>query len=242
MWLEFWTGKPVHPDHLRMIESIVNEQINAELDVFSKEASLADAKSINGLRAVFGEVSRNSFMIILYCLFFTIPFPEVLVDFTVLQNAFHLICRFIQTQSGLYLLVGKWRISWLIQEKKNGYQFLQNFVEVKVLLHIYVSSWSLSIIILLMLILWTYSGTHITNTREAKAFALLSEKGIAKGIRRITAVTTDVAFKAIELALSLEQEVDDASKTEGSSLEKVGTETYLWMCKSFKSCVIFFWL
>lgn len=75
-----------------------------------------------------------------------------------------------------------------------------------------------------MLILWTYSGTHISNTREAKAFALLSEEGIAKGIRRITAVTTDVAFKAIELAHSLEQEVDDASKTEGISLEKVGTD------------------
>ncbi|KAL6293502.1 hypothetical protein ACE6H2_001644 [Prunus campanulata] len=61
----------------------------------------------------------------------------------------------------------------------------------------------------------------ISNTREAKAFALLSEEGIAKGIRRITAVTTDGAFKAIELAHSLEQEVDEASKAEGSLLEKV---------------------
>lgn len=57
MWLESGTGKPIHPDHLRKIESIVNEQIKAELDVFSKETSLSDAKSINGLRAVFGEVS-----------------------------------------------------------------------------------------------------------------------------------------------------------------------------------------
>lgn len=65
-------------------------------------------------------------------------------------------------------------------------------------------------------------GTHISNTREAKAFALLSEEGIAKGIRRITAVTTDCAFKAIELAHLLEQEVDEASKAEGSLLEKVG--------------------
>ena len=64
-------------------------------------------------------------------------------------------------------------------------------------------------------------GTHISNTREAKAFALLSEEGIAKGIRRITAVTTDVAFEAMQLAHLLEQEVDEASKEDGSSLEKV---------------------
>lgn len=49
-------GKPVDADNLRRIESIVNEQIKAELDVNAKEVTLADAKRINGLRAVFGEV------------------------------------------------------------------------------------------------------------------------------------------------------------------------------------------
>lgn len=68
---------------------------------------------------------------------------------------------------------------------------------------------------------YTFAGTHISNTREAKAFALLSEEGIAKGIRRVTAVTTDYAFKAMELASSLEQEVNEASETEGSVLEQV---------------------
>ena len=51
------TGKPVKPEELRKIETIVNEQIKAEMDVFSEEAKLADARRINGLRAVFGEVS-----------------------------------------------------------------------------------------------------------------------------------------------------------------------------------------
>lgn len=37
----------------------------------------------------------------------------------------------------------------------------------------------------------------------------------------MTAVTTDIAFKAVELGDSLEREVIDASKTEGSLLEKV---------------------
>lgn len=40
----------------------MNEQIKAELDVFAKEASLAEAKRINGLRAVFGEVSCFSLL------------------------------------------------------------------------------------------------------------------------------------------------------------------------------------
>lgn len=35
----------------------MNEQIKDELPVFAKEAALEDAKRINGLRAVFGEVN-----------------------------------------------------------------------------------------------------------------------------------------------------------------------------------------
>lgn len=70
-------------------------------------------------------------------------------------------------------------------------------------------------------------GTHITNTREAKAFALLSEEGIAKGIRRVTAVTTECAFDALNAASLLEKEVEDASVAEGSALEKVFSLSYL---------------
>lgn len=35
----------------------MNDQIKDELDVFAKEVTLAEAKCIKGLRAVFGEVS-----------------------------------------------------------------------------------------------------------------------------------------------------------------------------------------
>ncbi|VVA14736.1 PREDICTED: alanine--tRNA ligase [Prunus dulcis] len=151
---DFSHGKPVEPDNLRRIESIVNEQIKAELDVFAKAVTLVEAKRINGLRAVFGEVY---------------PDPVRVVA------------------------VGR-KVEDLLADPEN-------------------KEWS-SISAELC------GGTHISNTREAKAFALLSEEGIAKGIRRITAVTTDGAFKAIELAHSLEQEVDEASKAEGSLLEK----------------------
>ena len=74
-------------------------------------------------------------------------------------------------------------------------------------------------------------GTHISNTREAKAFALLSEEGIAKGIRRVTAVTTDFAFEALKRASELEQEVNEASKLEGSLLEQVGLFNYAFRLK-----------
>ncbi|KAG9144502.1 hypothetical protein Leryth_010734 [Lithospermum erythrorhizon] len=43
---------------------------------------------------------------------------------------------------------------------------------------------------------------------------------LPKGIRRVTAVTLDSAIKAAELASTLEQEVDEASKMEGSLLEQ----------------------
>ena len=151
---DFSHGKPVKPDELRKIESIVTEQIKAELDVFAKEATLTDAKGIKGLRAVFGEVY---------------PDPVRVVS------------------------IGQ-KVEDLLADPEND-------------------KWS-SISAELC------GGTHISNTREAKAFALLSEEGIAKGIRRITAVTTDCAFKALELALSLEQDVNEASKTEGCLLEQ----------------------
>ena len=112
----------------------------------------------------------------------------------------------------------------------NGYPFLQNSAEVKFykLECLFLGTYSECCI---EFDLWIHLGTHISNTREAKAFALLSEEGIAKGIRRITAVTTDGAFKAMELAYLLEQEVNDASKIEGSLLEKV-----------FSSLFVFFFL
>ncbi|KAK7362565.1 hypothetical protein VNO77_04681 [Canavalia gladiata] len=151
---DFSHGKPVDADNLRKIESIVNEQIKAELDVSAKEATLAEAKRINGLRAVFGEVY---------------PDPVRVVS------------------------IGQ-KVDELLADPEN-------------------EKW-LSISSELC------GGTHISNTREAKAFALLSEEGIAKGIRRITAVTTGRAYDAMKVADEFEQQVDDAAKLEGSLLEE----------------------
>ncbi|GAB2296432.1 hypothetical protein Dimus_030551 [Dionaea muscipula] len=151
---DFSHGKPVQPDELKRIEDIVNDQIKAELAVFAEDVTLADAKRIKGLRAVFGEVY---------------PDPVRVVA------------------------IGK-NVEDLLKDPDNE-EWLSYSAEL-------------------------CGGTHISNTKEAKAFALISEEAIAKGIRRMTAVTSDGAFEAIEMACSLKQEVIDASNLEAIMLEK----------------------
>jgi len=62
-------------------------------------------------------------------------------------------------------------------------------------------------------------GTHLTNTKEAEAFALLSEEGIAKGIRRIVAVTQKGAKEALARADAFEGKLNEAEKLVGDALE-----------------------
>jgi alanyl-tRNA synthetase len=72
------------------------------------------------------------------------------------------------------------------------------------------------------------SGTHIKNTRDAESFALLSEEGIAKGVRRIAAVTAGCASQAMELASSIGLDINEASQLEGAVLEKVQSYRYFY--------------
>ncbi|KAF0930945.1 hypothetical protein E2562_038264 [Oryza meyeriana var. granulata] len=151
---DFSHGKPVQPEDLRKIESIVNQQIKDKLEVFAHEIKLADAKRINGLRAVFGEIY---------------PDPVRVVS----------VGRKVED-----LLANPESKEWLsISTELCG-------------------------------------GTHIKNTSEAEAFALLSEEGIAKGVRRITAVTAKYASEAMILASSIDSDINEASKLEGATLEK----------------------
>ncbi|KAM3371293.1 hypothetical protein ACQJBY_018592 [Aegilops geniculata] len=53
---DFSHGKPVQPEDLQKIESIVKQRIEAELERSAQEIKLANPKSVNGLRAVFGEI------------------------------------------------------------------------------------------------------------------------------------------------------------------------------------------
>jgi len=161
---DFSHGKPVQPEDLRKIEYIVNQQIKDELEVSAQEIKLADAKRINGLRAVFGEIY---------------PDPVRVVS----------IGRKVED-----LLANPESKEWLsISTELCG-------------------------------------GTHISNTRDAAAFALISEEGIAKGVRRITAVTAECASQAMMLASSIDTDINETSKyTESYWKRKLVPSRVRWM-------------
>ena len=62
-------------------------------------------------------------------------------------------------------------------------------------------------------------GTHLKNTSEAQGFVLLSEEGIAKGVRRITGVTMKDAAIATAAASDFEAKLTEAGKLQGTELE-----------------------
>lgn len=53
-------------------------------------------------------------------------------------------------------------------------------------------------------------GTHVANTEEAEQFCILEETAVAKGIRRITAVTKDAAKASIAEGAKMEEKVAEA--------------------------------
>ncbi|MFG0241614.1 MAG: alanine--tRNA ligase [Phycisphaerales bacterium JB054] len=61
-------------------------------------------------------------------------------------------------------------------------------------------------------------GTHVGRTSEAKAFALISETGIAKGIRRVEALTGVPAIAAHAAADDAEQRLDAAATLDATDL------------------------
>ena len=62
-------------------------------------------------------------------------------------------------------------------------------------------------------------GTHLSNTKEAEAFVILNEEGIAKGIRRITGVTMADARKAQLAGKAIEDKIIAAGSLDGDELE-----------------------
>ncbi|MCI9125308.1 MAG: alanine--tRNA ligase [Eubacterium sp.] len=66
-------------------------------------------------------------------------------------------------------------------------------------------------------------GTHVGNTNAVTAFKILSESGVAAGVRRIEALTSDAVFAYYD---KIEQTLQDAAKavkaTPGTLIEKLG--------------------
>merc|ERR1719168_44990 len=65
------------------------------------------------------------------------------------------------------------------------------------------------------------SSTHVSNSNEIYKFVLLLEEGIAKGVRRIVAVTgPQAAVEATLKSKALRAEVDEARTLSGALLDK----------------------
>eukprot|EP00592_Proboscia_alata_P017398 CAMPEP_0194396058 /NCGR_PEP_ID=MMETSP0174-20130528/124774_1 /TAXON_ID=216777 /ORGANISM="Proboscia alata, Strain PI-D3" /LENGTH=996 /DNA_ID=CAMNT_0039192075 /DNA_START=186 /DNA_END=3176 /DNA_ORIENTATION=+ len=62
-------------------------------------------------------------------------------------------------------------------------------------------------------------GTHLSNTSDAQALVIVSEEGIAKGIRRITGITRQAAVDATNRGETLTLLVADAKELTGAALE-----------------------
>ncbi|MEZ6318770.1 MAG: alanine--tRNA ligase [Phycisphaerales bacterium] len=67
-------------------------------------------------------------------------------------------------------------------------------------------------------------GTHLASTGLADAFCLVSEEGIAKGVRRITALTGVPARAAIQAGDSMEQQIRAAASLPDADLGAAVTE------------------
>lgn len=143
---DFSHKKALSIDEVKKVEDICNRQIAENLLVYSKEVDLETAKSINGVRAVFGE---------------TYPDPVRVVS------------------------VGK-PIEDLLADPSNS-EWQRYSVEF-------------------------CGGTHVTKTNDIKYFVILEESGIAKGIRRIVAVTGTEAVEAQRIARDFDAQLDSADK------------------------------
>jgi alanyl-tRNA synthetase len=85
-------------------------------------------------------------------------------------------------------------------------------------------------------------GTHISNTREAKAFVILEETAVAKGIRRISAVTGDDAILAVETAVVLEKEAQSLVDRLKELRDGIDIDTTLLAAIDEVSCLKLFFI
>lgn len=145
---DFSHPKGVQDDELAKIEEISTGHIRQNLEVYSKEVPLEQAKKINGVRAVFGETYPD-------------PVRVVSIGFEVDE-----------------LLKDPDNKAW----KEVSVEFC--------------------------------GGTHVQNTNDIKDLVIVEESGIAKGIRRIIAVTGQEAHRLQNIAKEFGVRLDKLEKLE----------------------------
>ena len=143
---DFSHKKAVELKELEQVEQIVNNIIQDDLKVYAKPVALETAKSINGLRAVFGESYPDPVRVVSV----GIPVEDLLAD---PSNE-------------------KW--------KEYSIEFC--------------------------------GGTHVAKTDDIKEFVIIEESGIAKGIRRIVAVSGSEAREVQRKASEFSKILDDVNK------------------------------
>jgi len=62
-------------------------------------------------------------------------------------------------------------------------------------------------------------GTHLTKSSEARAFSLVQETALAKGVRRVICLTGDAAFKAASEAEALRARLEATAGLSGAALQ-----------------------
>ena len=139
---------------LEQVEQLSNQYIKENKQVYYKDVPLADARSINGLRAVFGE---------------TYPDPVRVVSIGV-------------------------PVETLLKNPEN-------------------EEWrSISIEFC--------GGTHVARTSEIKDLVITEESGIAKGIRRIVAVTGHDAHAVQRIAKEFDEKLNEVEKMENGPFKE----------------------
>ncbi len=143
---DFAHTQPVNPEQLSQVERIVRGQIEADLTVYAQPSPLLLARSINGLRAVFGE-----------------QYPDPVRVVSIGQPVEDLL------------------------DSPNNAAWGEVSIEF-------------------------CGGTHVDSTMRLAALAVLSEEAVAKGVRRVVAVTGGPAVAAYAAAEQLSARVLAATR------------------------------
>eukprot|EP00055_Hartaetosiga_balthica_P018514 m.134646 g.134646 ORF g.134646 m.134646 type:complete len:952 (-) comp9661_c0_seq1:123-2978(-) len=152
---DFTAKKQMTIDQIIETEALVREQVDAGLTVYDKLTPLAQAREINGLRAMFGE---------------TYPDPVRVIS------------------------VGK-NVDEMLADPASDHAVTAS-VEF-------------------------CGGTHVKNSGDIGEFTIISEEAVAKGIRRIVAVTGDEAKKAARRGVDVTSRVtDDLTMNDIANMEQ----------------------